>query len=82
MPRPTSLDDPHFAAVQIDQLPYQRQAYSRALVRASVLTLDAMKALENVRQFAGRNTDASVADCQLDGTAGIAKLNADRRLRM
>ena len=59
------------------QLAHQRQAYSRAFVRTSALTFDAMKTFENVLQFGFRNTDAGVADRQLDPAAGIAKTHLD-----
>ena len=54
------------AAVQLDQLLHQRQADAGALVGAAARALDAVEALEDVRQLLGGNAGAGVAHRQLD----------------
>ena len=44
--------DPYLAAMQIDQLAHESKSDARSFMRASVLTLNTMEALEDVRQFA------------------------------
>jgi hypothetical protein len=68
------------AAMQADQVSHQGEADPASLVRAALLPLHTMEALEQQRQVPGRNTHAGVADAELRVTCHRPHAHADAAL--
>src|SRR5882724_11675126 len=67
----------HRPAVQLDQLLHERKADPRSLEAASLRSLHAMKALEDVRYLRRRDPAAAVAHGQLDAIAARPEADGD-----
>src|SRR4029434_10593075 len=68
------------AAMEFHQLLHQGKADPRSVVRAAVSSGDAMKALEHLGQFLGRNAGAGVAHAELEVPRREAKPYLDLAL--
>src|SRR5262245_30615672 len=66
------------AAMQLDQIRHQGETDARALVRAGARAFDAVETLEHPRLLVLGDTDARIADAELDATVRRrAEVHAD-----